>query len=102
MTKGYVCVECGSQIVGHSKADCDSGKAAMLFEIWWDSTGRYIDPDTDDVSWYDKRKELAGHAYLAGREGTKKRIDCRCDCVNCVTQNHDDCYYEPKCPLFKE
>lgn len=68
MTKGYVCVECGSQIVGHSKADCDSGKAAMLFEIWWDSTGKYIDPDTDDVSWFDKRKELAGHAYQAGRK----------------------------------
>lgn len=26
-------------------------------------------------------------------------IECRCDCVNCVTGNHDGCYYEPECHL---
>jgi hypothetical protein len=27
---------------------------------------------------------------------------CRCDCVNCVTGNHGDCYYRPSiCPWFK-
>jgi hypothetical protein len=66
MTKGYLCVECGSQIVGHSKAECGSGRAALLFEQWWDEDGRYLDPDTADVSWFDKRKELAGLAFVAG------------------------------------
>ena len=28
--------------------------------------------------------------------------ECRCDCVNCVTGNHQDCYYWPRelcCPF---
>jgi hypothetical protein len=26
--------------------------------------------------------------------------ECRCDCVNCVTENHGDCYYRPSvCPF---
>lgn len=77
MTKGYVCVECGSQIVGHSKADCDAGRAAMLFENWWDEEGRYLDPDTAEVSWFDKRKELAGFAYTAA--ALMRRIDAKKD-----------------------
>ncbi len=28
---------------------------------------------------------------------------CRCDCVNCVTGNHNDCYYRPSvCPVFAQ
>ncbi|HEX2594713.1 MAG TPA: hypothetical protein VHL34_24635 [Rhizomicrobium sp.] len=28
---------------------------------------------------------------------------CRCDCVNCVTGNHDGCYYRPgECALKAE
>lgn len=72
MTKGYVCVECGSQIVGHSKADCDAGKAHLLFENWWNDHGRFLDPDIVGVSWFDKRKELAGLAYVAGRMSVPK------------------------------
>jgi hypothetical protein len=34
MTKVYVCIECGSQIVGHSKTECDAGKANLVFENW--------------------------------------------------------------------
>ncbi len=64
MTKGYVCIRCGSQVVGHSEEDC----VAQQFEIWWDDTGKYIDPDTDDVPWFDKRKGLAGLAFIAGRK----------------------------------
>lgn len=33
---------------------------------WWRSDGLYIDPDTDDVDWFDKRKELALIAFEAG------------------------------------
>ena len=37
----------------------------MTFNEWWEKDGRYIDPDTSDVDWYDKRKELAGIAFEA-------------------------------------
>ena len=33
---------------------------------WWTKEGRFIDPDTDDVPWADKRGELAQMAFLAG------------------------------------
>ncbi len=33
------------------------------FDVWWDQTGQYYDPDTDDVPWFDKRKELAAKAF---------------------------------------
>lgn len=36
------------------------------FEAWWEKEGRFIDPDTDDVPWFDKRKALARHAFEAG------------------------------------
>jgi hypothetical protein len=26
------------------------------FEKWWQEDGRMIDPDTEDVPWFDKRK----------------------------------------------
>lgn len=35
------------------------------FTNWWNSDGRFIDPDTSDVDWFDKRKELAGIAFMA-------------------------------------
>lgn len=37
------------------------------FDEWWDSKGRFLDPDTDDVPWFDKRKELARYAYEAAK-----------------------------------
>ena len=33
---------------------------------WWTKDGRYYDPDTDDVDWFDKRRELAMVAFRAG------------------------------------
>jgi hypothetical protein len=36
------------------------------FDKWWESSGKYYDPDTDDVPWFDKRKELASVAFFAG------------------------------------
>ena len=29
------------------------------FDEWWSSRGQYLDPDTDDVPWFDKRRGLA-------------------------------------------
>lgn len=41
------------------------------FESWWSNGGRFIDPDSADVPWFDKRKGLAGYAFFAGAQ---KRI----------------------------
>lgn len=39
------------------------------FDKWWEEDGKFLDPDTSDVSWFDKRKALAQLAFEAG-------IDC--------------------------
>lgn len=36
-----------------------------LFEDWWQADGKFIDPDTSDVPWFDKRKALAALAFEA-------------------------------------
>ena len=46
----------------------------------------------DEQMLLDKKILFAQFRELTG-------INCRCDCVNCVTENHDGCYYKPKCPL---
>lgn len=38
------------------------------FEKWWQEQGRMLDPDTEDVPWFDKRESLA---HLAFDEGVK-------------------------------
>lgn len=42
----------------------------ITFDEWWENEGKYLDPDTEDVSWFDKRKELAQMAFGAGRAGS--------------------------------
>ncbi len=37
-----------------------------LAQEWWKADGVYIDPDTEDVDWFDKRRELAQFAFIAG------------------------------------
>ncbi len=37
----------------------------QMFEDWWTRDGRFIDPDTSDVPWFDKRKGLAARAFIA-------------------------------------
>lgn len=44
----------------------------MTFDEWWNQEGKYIDPDTEDVSWYDKRKELAEIAFNAGKSSKER------------------------------
>lgn len=34
-------------------------KPLSAFEEWWSREGRFIDPDTEDVPWFDKRKVLS-------------------------------------------
>ena len=43
--------------------EVDANKAA---DWWWGAEGRYLDPDTEDVDWFDKRDGLAKMAYIAG------------------------------------
>ena len=45
-----------------------SGVRATDFDMWWQSHGKVFDPDTEDVSWFDKRKDLAEFAYSQGHE----------------------------------
>jgi hypothetical protein len=40
----------------------------FTFQKWWDEQGHYLDPDTEDVSWFDKRAALAEAAFEAGVE----------------------------------
>ena len=37
----------------------------MNFDSWWKRKGQFIDPDTTDVPWFDKRKALAEQAFNA-------------------------------------
>ena len=37
----------------------------QLFEEWWTREGKKVDPDTADISWFDKRKGLALAAFVA-------------------------------------
>ena len=36
------------------------------FDAWWSADGQYLDPDTSDVPWFDKRRGLAEYAFVAG------------------------------------
>ena len=53
----------------NSKQLSDSYEAS---ENWWRKDGIYIDPDTKDVDWYDKRAELAKIAFMAGAAWSRK------------------------------
>lgn len=33
------------------------------FDEWWEREGKFYDPDTEDVPWFDKRKSLAEKAF---------------------------------------
>lgn len=42
------------------------GEGWRDFDTWWLAEGRFLDPDTEDVPWFDKRKGLAELAFRAG------------------------------------
>lgn len=42
----------------------------LNFDEWWENEGKSLDPDTEEVSWYDKRKELARMAFGDGCAGS--------------------------------
>lgn len=51
---------------------CPALASESMASEWWRTEGIYIDPDTEDVDWYDKRAELAQMAYIAGyKRGTE-------------------------------
>lgn len=47
---------------GHEGA---RGSGVSQFDEWWNRDGRFYDPDTSDVPWFDKRKDLAERAFDA-------------------------------------
>lgn len=49
-----------------------AGVGEDAFENWWDSRGKFIDPDSDEVPWYDKRKGLAEEAFRAALRSTAR------------------------------
>lgn len=51
----------------------------LSFEQWWIETGRFYDPDTTDVSWYDKRESLAKLAYEAAIDEATKELQAEVD-----------------------
>jgi hypothetical protein len=51
------CHNCGHSFGSNVKSE--------PFDSWWARDGRGYDPDTEDVSWFDKRKELAEYTWLA-------------------------------------
>lgn len=42
----------------------------MNFDQWWEQTGKFYDPDTDDVPWFDKRMALSRLAFQAGQSAS--------------------------------
>jgi len=42
------------------------------FDLWWREDGRFIDPDTSDVPWFDKREALSAMAFAAGMKAAEK------------------------------
>lgn len=60
---------CGA---GHGSLEGHTSWCAWLdtrpkdFDTWWSADGQYLDPDTSDVPWFDKRRGLAEYAFIAG------------------------------------
>jgi hypothetical protein len=50
---------------GQRRAPLVSTPESIAME-WWRTDGIYIDPDSDELDWYDKRQELAKSAFVAG------------------------------------
>ena len=48
------------------------------FDKWWHEDGKMIDPDTEDVPWFDKRKSLAEIAFDAGIRHANAQMEERC------------------------
>ncbi len=57
-----------------SPTSIQARKESDQFDEWWQRSGKYLDPDTSEVSWHDKRKELAALAYVAGMAQSRNHI----------------------------
>lgn len=61
----------------------------MNFDDWWTETGRCLDPDTDDVPWFDKRRGLAEYAFDAGLSAARDTTEVSPDVVNALDAYDD-------------
>jgi hypothetical protein len=74
---------------------------------WWRTEGIYIDPDTDDVDWFDKRSELAQLAFIAGLKRLwlliTLRIPHQCDgCLNWFIRGEVEWVEAPHCHKIRK
>lgn len=44
------------------------------FDEWWSREGQFLDPDTDDVPWFDKREGLARLAFEAATAQSRNYV----------------------------
>ena len=60
---------CNCSDVSGNAGPCPVHAAAqtLQFDDWWQADGKFFDPDTEDVPWFDKRKDLAEYAWHRGR-----------------------------------
>lgn len=81
MTTPNICDICGGNLKSLAHAmQCEGGdnptpptdkpsrEECEAFNIWWKEVGKFFDPDTEDVPWFDKRKALAEAAFSAGNK----------------------------------
>lgn len=45
-----------------------------VFNRWWEREGVSLDPDTQDVPWFDKRRALAEMAFRAALHASRNYI----------------------------
>jgi hypothetical protein len=60
----------------------------MKFTDWWETEGSFIDPDTSDVPWFDKRKSLCQAAFDAA--STSKLAEARLETIKAMSGYLDD------------
>jgi hypothetical protein len=64
------------------------GDASEMFETWWARVGKSLDPDTSDVSWFDKRKSLAEAAFVAAMAQSRNYVcDKECEPTEALFAN---------------
>lgn len=45
------------------------------FMEWWQRDGKFYDPDTEDVDWFDKRVELAEYTFTRARLEADRQLE---------------------------
>ena len=69
------CLEITGEMWKQWEAEAKKEQQMMeTFEQWWERDGKFFDPDTDDVPWFDKRKFLAEYAWARARAQSRNYV----------------------------